>query len=366
MENVFLIGSFNPISFLIENIPTLICFILVLGVVIIVHETGHFLFAKLCGIYVYEFSIGMGPKIFHYKKKGGETEYCLRAIPIGGFVQLAGEEVEDDTNVPKNRKLQDKKPWQRFLTMFFGAGFNFLFAMLLLFMIGLFNGAPKLDPVLTQIEPNSQAALAGLEEGDRILKIDGKKISTIDDISLYLTIKDHSNPTEFECLKKSGKKVTYEVTPTKEEVDDQTVYRYGIALQGEVETGFFASLRYMIQKTGSLFKQMWVTIVNLFTGGIKVNQLSGPVGIYNVVGGQSKTGFANMVYLVAFLSINVGFINLLPFPAFDGGRILFVVIEKIKGSPVKAETENIIHSIGFFLLMALMLCITINDIIKLF
>ncbi len=366
MSNLFFLGSFNLGRFLTQNIPTLLCFILVLGIVVLVHETGHFLFAKLCGIYVYEFSIGMGPKLFHYKKKGGETEYCIRMIPIGGFVQLAGEEVEDDSKIPKDRKLQAKKPWQRFLTMFFGAGFNFLFAMLLLFAIGLFYGAPQMDPVLNEIEVGSKAYEAGLEKGDRILKIDGKTINTIDDISLYLTISKHDKPTEFVVEKASKEKVTYEIMPEEEKQGDSTVYHYGIGLQAEKERGLFVSLKYMVCKTGALFKQMWVTIMNLFTGGIKVSQLSGPVGIYNIVGEQSKTGFANMMYLVAFLSINVGFINLLPFPAFDGGRILFVVIEKIKGSPVKPETENMIHSIGFFLLMALMIYITFNDILRLF
>ena len=118
-------------------IINLIYFVLVLGVIVLVHESGHFLFAKLCGIYVYEFSIGMGPKLLSKKGKNGETEYCLRAIPIGGFVSLAGEEVDDDKKVPKDRKLYAKKPWQRFLVMFFGAGFNFLFAILLLFLLGL-------------------------------------------------------------------------------------------------------------------------------------------------------------------------------------------------------------------------------------
>ena len=137
-------------------------------------------------------------------------------------------------------------------------------------------------------------------------------------------------------------------------------------MKQEKTKGFVNAIKYTVKKTGSIFKQMGVTVGYLFTGGISLNQLSGPVGIYSVVGESSKAGVANILYLVAFLSINVGFINLLPLPAFDGGHILFLVIEAIKGSPVKPEVEEKIHGIGMLLLLLLMVVITINDIIKLF
>lgn len=344
---------------------TLIYFILILGAVVLVHEFGHFIFAKMCGIYVYEFSIGMGPKLFSRKSKKDETVYSLRAIPVGGYVQLAGEEVEDDKNVPKDRKLQAKKPWQRFLVMFFGAGNNFIFAILLLFMVGLIWGVPSYKPVLSGVDINKPAYLAGLEKGDYILEIDGHKISTTDDISMYLQLADKEKPVTFKVKKESGKTSVVNVKPTKEKVDDKETYVFGIDLKAPIEKGFGKAVKYAFVKTGALFKQMFVVIGNLFTGGLKVSSLSGPVGIYTLVGEQSKAGLDSILYLVAFLSINVGFINLLPLPAFDGGRILFLAIEKIKGSPVKAKTENLIHSIGFFLLMALMIYVTFNDIIRL-
>ncbi len=345
---------------------TLLIFILVLGVIIFVHELGHFLFAKMLGVYVYEFSLGMGPKLFCKKGKNQETEYCIRAIPIGGFVQLAGEEVEDDKNIPKDRKLQAKKPWQRFLIMFFGAGFNFLFAIVVLFFLALFCGSASYEPIISGVEKNYPAYQAGLRKGDEILEIDHHKISTMDDISLYLTLADHTEKTEFFIKNKEGKTKTIFIQPKKEKTKEETTYHYGISLQAEKNYGFISSLKYTVVKTKSLFKQMGITIQQLFTGGVKVNQLSGPVGIYSIVGDQAKDGIENVIYLLAFLSINVGFINLLPFPGFDGGHILFIVIEKIKGSPVKPETENMIHTIGLFLLMALMVYITFNDILKLF
>lgn len=346
-------------------ILNIIYFVLVLGVIVLVHESGHFLFAKLCGIYVYEFSIGMGPKLFSRKGKNGETEYCLRAIPIGGFVSLAGEEVDDDKKVPKNRKLYEKKPWQRFLVMFFGAGFNFIFAILLLFCLGLFVGAADTRPIVSTVVKDNPAYEAGMKDGDYILSINGHKIRTSDDISLYLQIEDKDKPIEFE-VRRGEKELTFKVTPVKEEVEGTEVYRIGVQINSKVSHGFLPALKYTYYKTGALFRQMFVTFGSLFRGKVSVNQLSGPVGIYSIVGTQASQGFANLVYLVALLSINVGFINLVPFPAFDGGRILFLGIEVIKGSPVKPETENMIHSIGFLLLMILMVYITLNDILRFF
>lgn len=347
-----------------NTIFTLLLFILILGVIILVHETGHFIFAKLTDVYVYEFSLGMGPKLF--SKKGKETEYCIRAIPIGGFVQLAGEEVDDDKKVPKSRKLYAKKPWQRFLVMFFGAGFNFLFAILLLFLIGLFAGAANLNPIVSEVGKNSAAAEAGLKKDDKILKVNGKKVTTIDDVSLYFAVVEEGEAVKVTVDRGYGETKTINIKPKKVKEDGKEVYRYGITMDSSKKYGFIPAIKYTYGKTKALFKQMAITVGYLFTGGIKVNQLSGPVGIYTIVGEQSKTGLANILYLIAFLSINVGFINLLPLPAFDGGHILFIIIEKIKGSPVDSRTENMIHTVGLFLLMLLMIYITFNDILKLF
>ncbi len=345
---------------------TLLLFILILGIIICIHEFGHFLFAKLAGIYVYEYSIGMGPKLFSVKGKNGETTYSLRLIPIGGYCSLAGEGNDEDHKIPKDRLLQSKSIWQRFLTMFFGPGFNFLLTLLLLFMIGIIFGAPNYKPIIKNTEVGTPAYEAGLEAGDYITKIDSHKISTLDDVSLYFTLADHDQATVIEVQKENGEKAVYRVMPEKVQNGDTITYHYGIALDDSKDHGFVSAVKYMFVKTGSLFKQMGLTVANLFTGGIKLNQLSGPVGIYSIVGEQSKGGIANILYLIAFLSLNVGFINLIPLPAFDGGRILFLLIELIKGSPVKSETENMIHNIGFFLLLALMIYITFSDILKLF
>jgi len=347
-------------------IINLLIFILVLGVIVLVHEFGHFIFAKLAGVYVYEFAIGMGPKLWGIKK--GETEYTIRAIPIGGFCQMAGEDLDDDASndVPKDRRLQAKSAWKRFLIMFFGPCNNFILAVLLFFLIALFAGGNTMEATFAKVEKGSVAYEAGMRKGDKVINLNGHKISTNDDLSLYLALADPTKKNKFVIEKENGKIVTYNVKPEKVKKGKEVSYKYGVMIKPEETHGFISALKYTGKKTVSTFKQMFITVGYLFTGGIKLNQLSGPVGIYSIVGESSKAGFANLLSLMAFLSINVGFINLLPIPAFDGGHILFIIIEKIKGSPVKPELENKIHAVFLMLLMLLMLVITFNDILNLF
>ena len=348
-------------------ILTLILFILILGVIVFVHEGGHFIFAKLTGVHVYEFAIGMGPVLFKKIAKDG-TQYSIRAIPIGGFVSLAGEEIdEEERKKTKGKNLQDKTLLQRFLVMFMGVGNNFIFAFLLLFLMGIFGGAPSTAPVISGVTEGTPAAEVGIEKGDKVTEINGHKVTFLEDISLYLTVEDLSKDLNIDVVKKDGKEKSYKVTPTKVKDDNgEERYAIGIVLSPEIEKGLGKSIKYAFNEERAIFKQMFVVLGNLFTGGVKVNQLSGPVGIYSIVGEMSKEGIKPLLYLTALLSINVGVINLLPFPAFDGGRILFLIIEKIKGKPVDAKIENTIHAIGFILLIILMIYVTFNDILKLF
>lgn len=350
-------------------ILNLLLFIIILTVIISIHEFGHFIFAKMCGVYVYEFSIGMGPKLFGFKK--GETEYSIRAIPIGGFCQLAGEDLEtdEDAKIPKNKRLQNKNPFQKFLIMVFGPMNNFILAVLILFFSALIFGGMTMNPVISDIEEGSAAEKGGFQKGDTVLEINGHGIKTSDDVTLYLAIADPKVKNEFVIERKDGTKKTLKVQPEKivDEEDEKNVsYKYGISLAQEKTKGIGRAFAYTYKKTGSIFKQMYVTVSQLFTGGISVKQLSGPVGIYSIVGESRTSGIANILYLVAFLSINVGFINLLPIPAFDGGHILFAIIEMIMGKPVKPEIENRIHTVFLILLMILMVFITFNDILRLF
>lgn len=347
------------------TIINILLFVLILGIIVFIHEFGHFILAKWNGVYVYEFALGMGPKIWGFKK--GETEYNLRAIPIGGFCQLAGEDLDtdDDKKIPKEKRLQNKKAWQRFLIMLFGPMNNFILAVILIFLIGLIWGGSTMDPVIYSVEKDSAAYEAGLRKKDVIVSINKNKIENSDDVSLYLAVASTSKKNTI-VVKRENKEYTFKVKPKKVKENGKETYRYGIAMKQKKKKGFVNAIVYTFNKTKSIFKQMYVTLGYLFTGRVKLNQLSGPVGIYSIVGEQRNAGIASLIYLTAFLSINVGVINLLPIPAFDGGHILFIIIEKIKGSPVKPELENKIHSIFLILLLILMVVITFNDILRLF
>ena len=344
---------------------SLLWFILILGGIVAIHEFGHFIFAKMANIYVYEFSIGMGKKIFGKKKKNSETEFCIRAIPLGGYVMMAGEDVEDK-KVPKDRQMCNKNFIQRFLVLFAGPFNNFLFAFLVLFISALIYGAVSTKPIIGDVAEGYPAIEAGLEKGDLVLSIDGENISSWDKGLIKLQT-NKGTEVVFKVQKASGSVVEYRVSPI-EEVDDNgnTSYKFGIATSYDKEYGFIKSLKYAFNKTISLFGSMFDTLKYLFTGKVGVNQLSGPVGIYSIIDSQAKEGLEAVLYLVAYLSINVGIINLLPFPAFDGGRILFLIIEKLFKKPVSSNVENIIHTIGFMLIIGLLIYVTINDIIRLF
>ena len=344
---------------------TIIYFILILGIVVLIHEFGHFIFAKKAGIYVYEFSIGMGPQLFKFHRKNDETEYSIRLLPIGGYVQMAGEDMEEEeSDIPKEKQMTNKKWYQRFLTIIAGILFNFLLAIVIFFIVGLVNGVPTDTTTVAEVTKDSAALEAGLQSGDVIKEINGKTILSSDHLMLLVQV--NGKETMDVVVDRDGKEVALEITPKKVEVDDQVTYQYGFSLNNTVVHNFFTAVKYGFTKMFSLLHQMILIIGYLIIGKLSLSSLAGPVGIYTVVEQSAEAGLMSLVYLVGFLSLNVGFINLLPIPAFDGGRILFLIIEKIKGSRVNPKVENTIHALGFIFLMILMVLITYNDIMRLF
>lgn len=427
---------------------SLLLFVLILGLIVLVHEFGHFIWAKWFGVHVYEFSIGMGPKIWGTKPDKSGTTYNIRAFPIGGFVALAGEDQEDDSDVPKKKMLYNKPIWQRFLVMFFGAGNNFILGFLVLFFVALFGGATKLDPVINKLDESYPMYQEGLREGDKIVSIGKYNVSTVDDIALFLTIYSSDGDSVDIKVKRDNKEMIYNVAPAKLEYafgvtlsqndekptvvdvtkdypfekgglkkgdiftkvndvpvnsledfnkcvydsrvngtalsfeikrgeesivinatpkkEDTPTYAFGIDFTGvDNVSGFTSAIKYAFQKFGAIIKQLVIVLKCLFTGELSIKNLSGPVGIYSVVDQTRSVGAASMFALLAMLSINVGFVNLIPFPAFDGGRILFLLIEKIKGSPISPKVENTFNTVGFALLMLLLVIITFNDVLNL-
>ena len=270
---------------------TIIYFILILGIIVFVHEFGHFLFAKKAGIYVYEFSIGMGPQIFKWTRKNDETVYAIRLFPIGGFVQMAGEEVEVDEKIPKEKRMQSKTWLQRFMTVIAGIMFNFILSIILLFIIGLISGCPTNKAFVGTIEENSMAYKAGLEIGSTITKIDNKKVNNYDKLILEFQVRN-GKTINFEVITKEGETKTISITPEKIDNNGQEAYKYG----------FIAALKFGFRKTFSLIEQMFFIVCYLFTGALSLKSLSGPIGIFTLVGETAKTGFVNLIYLLALIA----------------------------------------------------------------
>lgn len=346
---------------------TLIAFVLILGVIVLVHELGHFLWARKFGVYIYEFSIGMGPVIYSRRGKKDGILYNLRAFPIGGFVSMAGEVYEDDKTVPKERCLCNKPIWQRIIVMAAGVMNNFLMALVLIFVITLIWGSKSLTPKVASVIDGYPMAEAGIVKDDVIVSINGHKVNTWDEAQIVLYYKNNNDCYVFRIRHIDGTEENYKITPKEETNADGVKSKvFGVNINQEETIGLWNKVKYTFEKFWTTIVTMWMTIAGLITGKISIDALSGPVGIYSVVGDSIAYGAYSVIYLIAYLSINVGVINIIPFPAFDGGRIFFLIIEKIKGSPVNQKFENTCHTIGFFILMALIIFITIKDIIKLF
>lgn len=345
---------------------TLIIFILILGLIVFIHELGHFIMAKKHGIYVYEFSLGFGPKLFSFKRKNDETEYMIKLIPLGGYVMMAGETDEDDKKIKENQKLNNKSFLQKMSVMLAGVFNNFVLGIVILFVLGLIYGTSFSSNKLYNIPEDYPLYKAGARSGDRIVKINNTSISNYDDITVALAIAGEGKKVNITVKKKNGTTETYKVKPKYDEKEKS--YYYGINIKNEEGKGILDALKYAFVKFISIFKGLIVIIISLFTGKLGINALSGPVGIYQVVGEASKGSMAvySLLYLTAYLSINVGFMNVLPFPAFDGGQAFLLIIEKITGKKISMKVKSIINSVGFALLMLLMVYVTIKDVIGLF
>ena len=346
---------------------SLLVLIFILGIIILVHEFGHFIWAKIFKVHIYEFSIGMGPIIFTHKGKD-KVDYNIRAIPIGGFVSMAGEVYEDDEKIDK-KALMCNKPWyQRVIILVAGVFNNFLLAILILFISSLIWGGTINIPEVKDVVADMPMAEAGIVAGDKILEINGRKVSNWDSAQILLIMKSKDNIYDLKIEHNDGDIENIKVSPIVEKDEETGIETqvFGVYIEQETMTGLWGSIKYSFIKFGSIVNSMALTIEGLFTGKISIQALSGPVGMYEVVDESISYGISYMLYIIAFLSINVGFINILPFPAFDGGHVFFLIIEKIKGSPVNSKFENTCHLIGFALLFLLMIYITIQDVIRFF
>lgn len=377
-----------------KNTPiwNIVVLLLMLSLLIFVHEGGHFIAAKKCGVHVYEFALGMGPKVLSFKRKNDPTEYTLRAFPIGGFCAMAGEEGEDDESLDKDKFMCNKSKIKRIIILVAGVTMNFITAIVLLFIIGLSFGSTEQKSIIGRVESGSPADVAGLKVNDKIIECNGYKISTWDKLTIVTNLKNKNNYYEYKVEHEDGSVDTYKITPdeyvvigsetikldennkledvlkkyNKKESEVTVSKLVGIGAPSEIKKDFLSALKYAFSKFGSIVSTMLLILGSLFTGKLGLSALSGPVGMYSVVGTVASLGFANLIYLTAYLSINLGVLNILPFPAFDGGRVLFVLIEAITRKKVDPKIEGYFHSIGFILIMLLMVYITFQDVLRLF
>lgn len=329
---------------------TFIYAVIIFCLLIFVHEFGHFITAKLCGVKVNEFAIGMGPAFF--KKQKGETLYSLRVFPIGGFCAMEGEDEDSEDE----RAFNNQPAWQRAIVLAAGAIMNLLTAILLMIIIAFYMG--QATTTIETVQDGSPAYEAGIMAGDEVIEINGTEIVEWSDLQTVVGEKGDEQIT-FTVLRDGAEK-DIAVTPEY----DKEAGRSLVGVTPVMARNPVKAVGAGVEDTWEMTVMMYDLIGQLFTGDVSTKELSGPVGIVYVVNDSAKMGLIYVVYLAALLSLNLAVINLLPFPALDGGRLLFLLIRKITGKRVTDEMEGKIHFIGIMLLLALMVYVTWNDIIR--
>ncbi|GAA0298510.1 regulator of sigma E protease [Gracilibacillus halotolerans] len=415
---------------------TIIAFILMFGLLVFVHEFGHFIVAKKTGMLVREFAIGFGPKIFATKKN--ETLYTVRLLPMGGYVRVAGEdpeiieiqpgqhigltfhpngkvkeiivnnksrhpdalvvevekidldhqliiegyEINEETKyvfevdekadfimdenrtqiAPYHRQFSSKTKSQRALQLFAGPAMNFVLTIVLFFILGLVQGVPVEDVIIGNVVADSPAEEAGFQPGDKVLSIEDTPINEWNEFQQIVQSKPDEQISM--TVERNDETLQLDVVPASMEYEDGTVGQVGVTLA--LEKSVAKSIPHSFEQTYTWATLILTNLGKLVTGQFSIDMLSGPVGIYDATDQIVKTGFLNFLTWTAALSVNLGIINLLPLPALDGGRLLFVGLEALRGKPIDPQKEGVVHFIGFALLMLLMLVVTWNDIQRLF
>lgn len=329
---------------------TIIYAILIFCLLIVFHEFGHFAVAKLCGVKVNEFSIGMGPAIL--KKQKGETLYSIRLFPIGGFCAMEGEDEESSDE----RAFHRKAAWQKALIVVAGAFMNLLLAVLIMMGVAYAVGAPT--TTIDVVTPGSPAAASGIRSGDTLTAVDGKNIEKWSDVSALLA------ESEADRVQITVKGEDGTVRTVSSGVMTNDAGRRMIGVVPTKEHHITDAVKSGIVNTWIMGRGMLQVFGQLFTGRIAASELSGPVGIVAAVNQTASLGFIYIAYLTALISLNLAIVNMLPFPALDGGRLLFIVIRKVTGRAITDEMESKIHFAGIMLLFMLMIYVTWHDVIR--
>ena len=366
-----------------SNVISIIAFIIIIGLVIFIHEFGHYLLARRNGIGVVEFAVGMGPNIYSWVKNG--TRYCIKWIPFGGYCMLLGQEdyfpdpSADGEEIvsDKEHSFSEKNVWQRISVILAGPAFNFILALVLaVLLVSLVGTTPSR---IGKVADDYPAKEAGLQAGDEIIKLNKTRVHLFQDITMYFTL--HEGEAVDITYKRDGETKTTTLTPKYNEEENR--YLIGITSPGTLKNMNFGQiLKYGYYEFGYSTSAVIKSLGMLFSGKASLNDLSGPVGMANIVNNivdevtedtKNESAwttvfyvFVNLLSFTVLISANLGVMNLLPIPAVDGGRLLFLIIEAVIGKPVPKKFEGIVTIAGFILLALLMIAVLFNDIRKLF
>lgn len=363
---MFFINTINiaeTIATVWGNVWPYLVAILLFGVIIAIHEFGHFFFAKLFKVKVNEFALGMGPAIL--KKKIGETQYALRLFPIGGFVSMEGEDTESDDD----RAFNKKKPYQRFIIVAAGAILNLILGVIVVAVcISMQNLVGS--RVVHSFDEKAISCNYGLKEGDEIIKINDTHVYSSRGIGFNM-VRDTDNKLDLTVIR-DGKKVELKDVEFRQfELDGKMYVEQDFYIVGEPHT-FFNVLENAVLDSASIVQMVRLSLVDLCTGKYGMKDVSGPIGTISAIadstaqGPTAKDKLFTALTLLSYITINVGVFNLLPVPALDGGRLFFIFIEMIRRKPISPKKEGIIHTVGLVLLLLFMLVVSISDIIKVF
>ncbi|MBS3754570.1 MAG: RIP metalloprotease RseP [Desulfobacterales bacterium] len=343
--------------------------VIVLGVLIFFHELGHFLVAKAFGVGVERFSLGFGPKLA--TKKVGRTEYCISALPLGGYVKMVGEQPDAEI-APEDLEFSftHKPVWQRMLVVAAGPVFNFMLCILIFFGIFSTTGVMSMKPVIGEVKADTPARAAGLKSGDTIVAAEGEAIKTWSEMAKVIA-DSQGNPVSF-TIQREGRRIEKTVKPEKDTVEDifgETRERYMIGVSAAGETlaqrlNPISAMGESLSRTYLIIKLTVVSVLKLIQGALSVETLGGPIMIAQMAGEQFQHGAVNLLSFIALVSVNLGILNLLPVPVLDGGHLMFFSIEAVTGRPVSLRAREIATQIGIFLLMLLMVFVFYNDIMR--
>ena len=342
--------------------------IVIFGLLIAIHELGHFLVAKACGVKVLEFSIGMGPQLWH--KEGKETQYSLRLFPIGGFCAMEGEDGESDDP----RALGNTAGWKKFLVLIAGSASNFIAGMLLILCLFAASTGYVSTTLSGFVDGFPCQGETMLQAGDEIVSIDGSAVLLYSDISTLLN--RGNGKTHDIVVRRDGEKITLNdlpLTPREYEVEGKKVTMYGLYFQSK-EATFGSKLRLGLANSVDFVRMIWWSLEDLFTGAVGFSALSGPIGIVDAMGQMAESADGvrqavdNLLYFAAFLAINLAFMNLLPLPALDGGRVFFLILNGLAvllfRRRIPAKYEGYVHFGGLVLLLGLMVVVAVQDVYR--